>query len=68
MRYLTGPIWGVGRGSIIVNVKFVEKNSGKELADSSFEGEIKGGVFGGGINETYSKIAEEIVQFIKTNY
>jgi hypothetical protein len=42
MRYLTGPLWGVGRGSIIVNVKFVEKGSGKQLADSSFEGEIKG--------------------------
>lgn len=68
MRYLTGPLWGVGKGSIIVNVKFIEKATGKELADSSFEGEIKGGIFGGGINETYAKIAEEIVQFIKSNY
>ncbi len=68
MRYLTGPLWGVGKGSIIVNVKFVEKKSGKELADSNFEGEIKGGLFGGGIDETYTKIAEEIVQFIKSNY
>jgi len=68
MRYLTGPLWGVGRGSIIVNVKFVEKQSGKELADSSFEGEIRGGIFGGGIDETYDKIAEEIVQFVKSNY
>jgi hypothetical protein len=68
MRYLTGPLWGVGKGSIIVNVKFVEKGSGKELADSNFEGELKGGIFGGGINETYSKIAEEIVHFIKSNY
>jgi hypothetical protein len=68
MRYLTGPLWGVGKGSIIVNVKFVEKRSGTEIADSSFEGELKGGIFGGGINETYSKIAEEIVQFIKSNY
>jgi hypothetical protein len=38
------------------------------LGDSNFEGEIKGGIFGGGINETYEKIAEEIVQFIKSNY
>lgn len=68
MRYLTGPIWGVGRGSVIVNVRFVEKGSGKELADSNFEGEIKGGFFGGGIDETYEKIAEEIIQFIKSNY
>ena len=68
MRYLTGPLWGVGKGSIIVNVKFIEKVSGKELADSSFEGEIKGGFFGGGIDETYEKIAEEIVHFIKSNY
>lgn len=68
MRYLTGPLWGVGKGSIIVNVKFIEKDSRKELADSSFEGEIKGGVFGGGIDETYKTIAEEIVQFIKSNH
>jgi hypothetical protein len=68
MRYLTGPLWGVGKGSIIVNVRFVEKGSGTEVADSSFEGELKGGIFGGGIDETYSKIAEEIVQFIKVNY
>jgi hypothetical protein len=68
MRYLTGPLWGVGRGNIIVNVKFVDKASGKEIADSIFEGELKGGIFGGGINETYSKIAEEIVQFVKSNY
>jgi hypothetical protein len=68
MRYLTGPIWGVGKGSIIVNVKFVDKVSGKELGDSNFEGEIKGGIFGGGIDETHYKIAEEIVQFIKSNY
>ena len=68
MRYLTGPLWGVGKGSIIVNVKFIEKSSGKELAVSSFEGEIKGGLFGGGIDETHEKIAEEIVQFIKSNY
>ena len=68
MRYLTGPLWGVGKGSIIVNVKFVDKGSGKELADSNFEGEIKGGFFGGGIDETHDKIAEEIVQFIRSNY
>jgi hypothetical protein len=41
MRYPTGPLWGVGKGSIIVNVKFIEKDSRKELAESSFEGEIK---------------------------
>jgi hypothetical protein len=68
MRYLTGPLWGAGKGSVIVNVKFVEKSSGKELADSNFEGEIKGGFFGGGIDETHEKIAEEIIQFIKSNY
>jgi hypothetical protein len=68
MRYLTGPLWGVGKGSIIVNVKFIEKDSRKELADSSFEGEIKGGLFGGGIDETYKTIADEIVHFIKSNY
>lgn len=53
---------------MIVNVKFIDKNSGAVLAESSFEGEIKGGVFGGGIDETHDAIAEEIVQFVKTNF
>lgn len=68
MRWLTGPLWGVGKGSVIVNVKFIAKNSGAVLAESNFEGEIKGGVFGGGIDETHDAIAEEIVQFVKTNF
>jgi len=68
MRWLTGPVWGVGKGSVIVNVKFIDKNSGAVMAESSFEGEIKGGVFGGGIDETHDAIAEEIVQFVKTNF
>ena len=68
MRYLTGPFWGVGKGSVIVNVKFIDKSSEKELAEATFEGEIKGGLFGGGIDETHEKIAEEIVQFLKSNY
>ena len=68
MRYLTGPLWGVGKGTVIVNVKLVEKSSGRELADSNFEGEIKGGFFGGGIDETHEIIADEIIQFIKSNY
>ncbi len=53
---------------MIVNVKFIDKNSGAVLAESNFEGEIKGGVFGGGIDETHDAIAEEIVQFVKTNF
>ena len=67
MRWLTGPIWGVGKGSVIVNVKFIEKTTKKLLSESRFEGEIKGGFFGGDINETYEKIAEEISQFVKSN-
>jgi hypothetical protein len=67
-RYVAGPLLGSGKGSVIVNVKFVEKQSGRELAECSFEGEIKGGVFGGGIDETYREVANEIVQFIKSNF
>ncbi|MDY7038503.1 MAG: DUF4410 domain-containing protein [Thermodesulfobacteriota bacterium] len=67
MRWLTGPLWGVGKGSVIVNIEFIEKESGKKLAESRFEGEIKGGFFGGGIEETHAKIANEISQFVKSN-
>jgi hypothetical protein len=27
MRWLTGPMWGAGRGSVIVNIKFLDKAS-----------------------------------------
>jgi hypothetical protein len=68
MRWLTGPMWGVGKGSVIVDVKFIDKTAGEVVAESNFEGEIKGGVFGGGIDDTYDAIAEEMVQFVKTNF
>jgi hypothetical protein len=67
MRYLAGPFLGAGKGSIIVNIKFIDKASGREIAESSFEGEIRGGVFGGGFDDTYNKVATEVVQFIKAN-
>jgi hypothetical protein len=66
-RWITAGLWGVGRGSVIVNIKFVELATGKVLAESNFEGEIKGGPFGGGMDESYAKIADEIVQFLQTN-
>jgi len=68
MRYLTGPLLGAGKGSIIVQVKFIDKASGNDLSEATFEGEIKGGFFGGGIDETHDAIAKEIVQFIKSNF
>jgi hypothetical protein len=49
------------------NYQFVELATGKVLAESNFEGEIKGGPFGGGMDESYAKIADEIVQFLQTN-
>ena len=66
-RWMTAGLWGVGRGSVIVNIKFVEVATGKVLAESNFEGEIKGGPFGGGMDQSYAKIADEIVQFLETN-
>ena len=67
MRWMTAGLWGVGRGSVIVNIKFVDLAANKVLPESNFEGEIKGGPFGGGMDESYQKIAEEIIQFLQTN-
>ena len=66
-RWITAGLWGVGRGSVIVNIKFVDLATNKVLAESNFEGEIKGGPFGGGMDESYQTIADEIVQFLQTN-
>ena len=51
MRWMTAGLWGVGRGSVIVNIKFVDLAANKVLPESNFEGEIKGGPFGGGMDE-----------------
>jgi len=67
MRYLAGPLLGTGKGSVIVNIKFIDKTNGKDIAEANFEGEIKGGVFGGGFDDTYNKVATEAMQFIKAN-
>ena len=56
------------QGSIIVSVKFVEKASGRELAEANFKGVMTGGLFGGSGTETHSQIAQEIVQFIKASF
>ena len=57
-----------GEGSIIVNVKFVEKASGRELAEANFKGVVGVGFFGGSITGIYTEIAQEIVQFIKASF
>jgi len=56
-----------GEGNIIVNVKFIEKATGKELAEAKFEGVIESGFFGGSMTGIYSEIAQEIVKFLKAN-
>jgi len=65
-RYLLGGLGG-GKGSIVIQVSFIDKISGNSLSEASFEGEIKAGAFGGGIGETHVAIAKEIVQFMKSN-
>jgi hypothetical protein len=66
-RYMAGPLLGMGKGSLIVNMKFIDKSSSKVLAECNFEGEIKGGFFGGGFEDTYQEVAKAVVRFIKTN-
>ena len=67
LRWMTAGLWGVGRGSVIVNIKFLDLATNKVVAESNFEGEIKGGPFGGGMDDGYQKISDEIVQFLQTN-
>jgi uncharacterized protein DUF4410 len=67
-RWITAGLWGVGAGSVIVNIKFLELATGKVLAESNFEGEIKGGPFGGGMDDSNEKVADQIVQFLQTNF
>jgi hypothetical protein len=66
-RYMAGIYLGTGKGSLIVNMKFIDKSSSKILAECNFEGEIRGGFFGGGFEDTYQEVAKRVVQFIKTN-
>lgn len=68
MRWVAGPLLGTGKGSLIINMKFVDKASGKALAESNFEGEIVGGFLGGGFEDTYKEVAKQITQFIRSNF
>jgi hypothetical protein len=65
-RYMTP--FGSGKGRIEVRVRFLEKDSGSEVAEANFEGTVRAGLLGGSSTETYGQIAQEIVQFIEKNF
>lgn len=59
----------VNTGRVIANVRFIDKSENKVIAEASFEGTAQGGIlFGGGMLFANSRLADEIVQYIKRNY
>jgi hypothetical protein len=67
----TPTIWYkkiIHTGKVVAHVRFVDKADHKVVADATFEGTAEGGIFGGGMNFAYSRLADEIVDYMKTNH
>ncbi len=53
---------------VTANVRFIDKASGRVVAEATFEGAAKGGVVSGGIFYAYKRLADEVVEYMKINY
>ena len=53
---------------VVADVRFVDKTENRVVAEAKFEGISKAGAVSGGVPFAYSRLADEIVRYIKLNY
>ena len=58
---------GSGKAYTGLTCEFVNA-AGEMIAEADFEGELAGGLFGGGFSETYKAMANSIVEYLALNY
>lgn len=63
-RWFWGGIGSAGKGTLTVEVRFLDQNN-KELAKIQSEGEITSGVFGGSFDFAVQKTANEVAAYAK---
>ena len=66
-RWLSGGIGGWGKGTLRVEVKFVNQMD-QELARIQVEGELSGGALGGGFEDTIYQCVRAIAKYAKQNF
>lgn len=64
-RYVIGM--GVGATKIIVDVKFVDAQTGEVVLQQTVDGDVTWGVFGGDSDDAKSGVADEIIRIMKKN-
>lgn len=63
-RWFWGGIGSAGKGTMMVEVRFLDQNN-KELAKIQSEGEITSGAFGGSFDFAVQKTANEVAAYAK---
>ncbi len=58
----------VNNGIVKVNIRIIEKENNKLIAEADFEGTAKWGLFGGGRVFADMRLIDEIASYIKSNY
>jgi hypothetical protein len=53
---------------VTVHVRFINKSDNSVIAEATFEGISKGGIWSGGMSFAYSRLADEILDYIKLKY
>lgn len=55
---------GSGKAYCTIAVKFIDKASGEELAQTTFDGELMGGIFGGSANEAVDGTVQAFLDYM----
>ena len=61
-RYFIGL--GSGKAYCTIQVKFVDKATGEELARTNFDGELMGGIFGGSVDEAVDGTVKAFLDYM----
>lgn len=61
-RYFVGL--GSGKAYCTIQVKFIDKSTGEELARTNFDGELMGGIFGGSADEVVDGTVKAFLDYM----
>ena len=62
-RYFLG--FGAGKAYCTIQARFINKETGEEVARTNFDGELSGGLFGGDADETVDGVVKAFLDYMK---
>jgi len=65
-RYFIG--FGAGKAYSTVKCTFIDKSSGEQVLEATFDGELSLGIFGGEAKRSYEGVVKAIVDYFNDNY